>query len=469
MILTGLMLIMGLGQSPTSAPAESARPGHLVRHKLKDLVLKPRREDPSLFDSHAVECPMVLRWRNRWHMYYTGIRLNNGQADSTLGLAVSDDLIHWKDRRQIMGRGEPGKFDHGGISGPFVWVEGDRLMMIYGGFPKLGYESKPGKKGLAWSRDGEKWTRADFNPILEPGPKGAWSDETVYKSFVLKHQDEYWMFYNAYGSQDQCEQIGLAWSADLRTWRQHPDNPLLRKGDPVRDRDHHIIADPWIMRRGDSWEMYYFAFDGKHARECLATSTDLIHWVKSPFNPIMDVGPPGTYDDIHCHKPCLIVHEGVIYHFVTSCGHQPGGGELRAIGLATSKMLPGVAYRQTAEPARRRPKPTMIANPASTHCIEQGGTLEIRKHPNGGEYGVCVFEDNRQCEEWALFRGDCPAGGVKVTGYVTEAARYCAITGGEYQVTGNDNTPDEQGTCAFKDGKVCDAGRYFDGTCASGD
>jgi hypothetical protein len=32
---------------------------------------------------------------------------------------------------------------------------------------------------------------------------------------------------------------------------------------------------------------------------------------------------------------------------------------------------------------------------------------------------VCVFGDNRQCEEWALMRGQCPAGGIRVTGYVT--------------------------------------------------
>ena len=25
-------------------------------------------------------------------------------------------------------------------------------------------------------------------------------------------------------------------------------------------------------------------------------------------------------------------------------------------------------------------------------------------HAEGGEYGVCVFDDGRQCEEWALFR-----------------------------------------------------------------
>ena len=70
-----------------------------------------------------------------------------------------------------------------------------------------------------------------------------------------------------------------------------------------------------------------------------------------------------------------------------------------------------------------------------------------------------------QCEEWALLRGDCPVGGVKVTGYVTPAARYCAITGGEYAVTGNSGADDEQGACTFKDGPQCDAWDYYDGKC----
>ena len=124
-----------------------------------------------------------------------------------------------------------------------------------------------------------------------------------------------------------------------------PDNPLLRRGDPKKDRDHRIIGDPWIMRQGDVWEMYYFGFDGQHARECLATSSDLVHWKKSPLNPIMDAGPPGTYDSIHCHKPCIILHDGVYYHFYTACGPRPDGSEHRAIGLAMSRKLPGVRYR----------------------------------------------------------------------------------------------------------------------------
>lgn len=109
---------------------------------------------------------------------------------------------------------------------------------------------------------------------------------------------------------------------------------------------------------------------------------------------------------------------------------------------------------------------SQLANPASVNCVDQGGTLQIEQRPDGGEYGVCVFADNMQCEEWALMRGDCPDGGVKVTGYATDAARFCAITGGEYTVT-DESGDQEQGTCTLPGGTVCDVYAYFDGTCSA--
>jgi putative hemolysin len=51
-----------------------------------------------------------------------------------------------------------------------------------------------------------------------------------------------------------------------------------------------------------------------------------------------------------------------------------------------------------------------MPNPASVNCTEQGGTLEIRKDASGGEYGMCVFADGSECEEWALLRGTCAQG-----------------------------------------------------------
>lgn len=106
-----------------------------------------------------------------------------------------------------------------------------------------------------------------------------------------------------------------------------------------------------------------------------------------------------------------------------------------------------------------------MANPASVNCVTLGGQLDIRTLPGGGQYGVCLFEDNRQCEEWALFRGECQAGGVKVAGYLDgtpegEARAHCAIRGG--RLTGLE-TP--AATCGLPGKAACPALDIYLGAC----
>ncbi len=122
---------------------------------------------------------------------------------------------------------------------------------------------------------------------------------------------------------------------------------------------------------------------------------------------------------------------------------------------------------RTAPPVSEVPDQDVpqIANPASEYCLHQGGEFTIEQRGDGGEFGVCIFEENRQCEEWALMRGDCPAGGIKVTGYLTLAGRFCAITGGEYAVTTDSGQEEEGGICTFQNGEVCDVWEYFKGKC----
>ncbi len=137
-----------------------------------------------------------------------------------------------------------------------------------------------------------------------------------------------------------------------------------------------------------------------------------------------------------------------------------------AILFVAATLLTGCLPKTTSEPT----EPSVgIANPASENCVKQGGELSIQKSGSGGEYGICMFEDNRQCEEWAMFRGDCPVGGIKITGYITPAAVYCAISGGDYEVTGESNTDNEQGKCTFKNGKSCDVWEYYNGKCSPND
>ncbi len=106
-----------------------------------------------------------------------------------------------------------------------------------------------------------------------------------------------------------------------------------------------------------------------------------------------------------------------------------------------------------------------LPNPASEYCVANGGTVDIREGPLG-QYGVCAFPDGNEAEEWAMYRGEVPVGGVEVSGYVTPAAQYCVITGGTYTATANIGTPNEEGTCSLENGQVCEASQYYDGTCS---
>jgi len=69
----------------------------------------------------------------------------------------------------------------------------------------------------------------------------------------------------------------------------------------------------WMTYIG--WVMFYFrnCSDG-HARDGVAFSEGLIHWQKGNEAPI-DVGPPGSIDSTHAHKPGIIAKDGQLYHF----------------------------------------------------------------------------------------------------------------------------------------------------------
>jgi putative hemolysin len=57
-----------------------------------------------------------------------------------------------------------------------------------------------------------------------------------------------------------------------------------------------------------------------------------------------------------------------------------------------------------------QPAEAGLPNPASAHCEAQGYSLEIRTDEQGGQYGVCIFPDGSQCDEWAYYRGECGPG-----------------------------------------------------------
>ena len=80
------------------------------------------------------------------------------------------------------------------------------------------------------------------------------------------------------------------------------------------------------------------------------------------------------------------------------------------IGLgALMCVLVAACKKNTSEEASDEPASGTLANPASVHCVQVGGKLDMRETAMGVA-GICVFPDGSECDEWKLFRGECTAG-----------------------------------------------------------
>jgi len=109
--------------------------------------------------------------------------------------------------------------------------------------------------------------------------------------------------------------------------------------------------------------------------------------------------------------------------FLAACGVQPAVPALVSTRTAVTAVPPAPAPSAPAPAptAEKAVSPTQaaangqIANPASTNCIQKGGRLDIRTDSSGGQFGMCVFPNGKECEEWALMRGECsPEGGASL-------------------------------------------------------
>jgi len=100
-----------------------------------------------------------------------------------------------------------------------------------------------------------------------------WKETHLWAPHVIRHKEFYYMFYCAGGPDHKAYRIHLAISRDLKTWKRHPRNPMVVDGYDARD--------PFVMRIGNKWVMYYTATSepagGNHVVACV-TSDDLVTW-----------------------------------------------------------------------------------------------------------------------------------------------------------------------------------------------
>ena len=308
----------------------------------------PSKPNIKGFDKvNKVDVPTVyqLTGDQKWYMTFIGFDGNGYQSFVT----ESNDLVNWTNRRLAMGYGSKGDFDYGGVVlGAYLYESYDiksprtlkkkdgKYWSLYGAYPRQGgYELRPGYEGVAASKNGLSWKRAKTEPILSVHQKncGEWEKSCIYQPWLVEHQGKFYNYYNA--ANGHIEQLGMATSNDLLTWKRYPHNPVIPVG-PKGSYNEKFSSDGKVFRDGDHWVNFFFGVGKGGAHIMVAFSRDLYHWTVDP-DPIYKAGGnPSGLDKKYAHKISLVWNPAneTYYMYYNAVGHKG-----RGIGLITSKPL----------------------------------------------------------------------------------------------------------------------------------
>jgi predicted GH43/DUF377 family glycosyl hydrolase len=207
--------------------------------------------------------------------------------------------------------------------------------MWYGGF-----SAATGVLFDTWSDDGEHWNPAgwDEGHMLSFAEHGSLPDH--YSPSVLRIDDQHWLFYGDLehdGATGEYEKtIRRSISDDGLAWRD--ETVVLEAGAPG-SWDAGGVWAPTVIAEQGQVRLWYAGTDGDGRSAIgLATSADGRTWQRHPGNPVFSPGEPGTFDDLGVSTPEVRRHGETLllwYTGATGGGHA-GSAALEQIGLATS-------------------------------------------------------------------------------------------------------------------------------------
>ena len=161
--------------------------------------------------------------------------------------------------------------------------------------------------GYANSTDGISWEK-DPQPVLSPGPQGAWDSGQVALGSVLWNGMAFDMWYGGsntttYGTGE----VGFATSKDGISWVKYLGNPVL--GRTLFGLDQNYMTTPYVIKLQLYYYMWYTGRNTTYpqpnptARILGAMSYDGIHWTKMP-TPAMTPSPnPEAWDSGSVYSP----------------------------------------------------------------------------------------------------------------------------------------------------------------------
>ena len=317
-------------------------------HYHPELVIPAKPGITGFEEVYMTDVPTVFQVKGdeKWYMTFIGF---DGKGYQSF-IAESYDLIHWTHMRLAMGYGPVGEFDYGGVVlGAYLYDDYDikaprilkkkdgKYYSLYGAYPRQGgYELRPGYEGIAWSEDGFTWNRARNEPILSVYQEdcGEWEKDCIYQPWLIEHKGRYYNIYNA--ANGSIEQMGMAISDDLYHWKRYEHNPVIPVG-PEGSFNESFSSDSKIYWDKDHWISFFFGVGQGGAHVMAAFSKDLYHWTVDPEPLYRTGGNPSGIDNKYAHKVSLVWNPSNETYYMFYCAVDKDNR--RGIGLITSKPL----------------------------------------------------------------------------------------------------------------------------------
>ena len=254
--------------------------------------------------------PSVIRFGNRYLMYYSLPPPADRSTGWSIGIAESDDLLNW----QVTGHVGPAQdCDRRGLAAPAAWVHESRVHLFY-----QTYGNGP-KDAIchAWSDDGVNFQRNPENPIF--APTGEWTVGRAIDAEVFPIGDRLFLYFATRDPAMKIQMVGVA-AAPLGSdygrgrWTQLVDGPILR---PKLAWERKCIEAPSIMRRdGRLWMFYAGGYNNEPQQIGVAVSDDGVHWTRVADEPLVPSGPPGSWNSSESGHPGVFVDaDGAVHLF----------------------------------------------------------------------------------------------------------------------------------------------------------
>ena len=227
------------------------------------IVLEVDRK--SGWETSHVSRPHVLKAGEAWYMWYTG--RNSAERKGSLGLATSQDGEHWERSSANPVLSPEAEWEKKSIMCAHVLYELGGFRMWY----SAGDWIEPDSIGYASSDDGLHWRRDLQNPIFRP--TRGWESDRVTAFCVVPRESDYLAFYIGFADGLVSSQIGMARSKDgIHDWERYPHNPIINPGPPGAWDDYNVYK-PYVIPYQGQWYLWYNASRQSDHREQIGLAT----------------------------------------------------------------------------------------------------------------------------------------------------------------------------------------------------